>query len=271
MKQMNGFRLLVVPALILAFVGTLAFSVDSPVLDRIADRCVLKVGMSGDQAPMNTRTKTGQLIGLEVDLANTLAAAMGVKAELVVKPFPELLPALKAGEVDAVMSGLTITSERAASFSFVGPYQLSGKSILTKSMNLAQAEEVEDINEANLTMAALESSTSQSFVENYLSDVKLITAKDYDSAVKMVLDGRADAMVADMPACVLAVLRFPNEGLMTLNQPLTIEPFGIALPAEDLQFINLVENYFRTLNQMGVMIQLRKKWLDDGSWLASLP
>ena len=264
-------RTTVVLMLTLVLICASAYSADSPVLDRITSRGVMKVGMSGDQAPMNMKDRSGNLFGLEVDLANILAAAMGVKAELVVKPFPELLPALKAGDVDVVMSGMTMTAARAADVSFVGPYQLSGKSILTKSRTLAQAEEVEDINEANLTMSALESSTSQSFVEDYLSQVKLLTAKDYDSAIKMVLDGRADAMVADMPACVLAVLRYPNEGLVTLNQPLTIESFGIALPAEDLQFINLVENYFRTLDRMNVLLQLQKKWLDDGSWLASLP
>jgi polar amino acid transport system substrate-binding protein len=271
MKLMSGFQLLVVYALILGLGGISTFAADSPVLDRIAEKGVLKVGMSGNQAPMNMRNRSGELMGLEVDLARTLAAAMGVKAEFVVKPFPELLPALKAAEVDIVMSGMTITAERAASFSFVGPYQLSGKSILTKSMTLAQAEEVEDLNEANLTMTALESSTSQRFVENYLPNVKLVTARDYDTAVKMVVEGKADAMVADMPACVLALLQLPDQGLMTLNQPLTIEPFGIVLPPEDKQFLRLFDNYFGTLDRMGVIMQLQKKWLDDGSWVAALP
>jgi polar amino acid transport system substrate-binding protein len=74
-----------------------------------------------------------------------------------------------------------------------------------------------------------------------------------------------------MPVCVLSLLRFPGEDLVTLNQPLTIEPIGIALPAEDAQILNLLENYFRALEGMGVMQELRNKWLEDGSWVAALP
>jgi len=271
MKLINRFRFLPVLLLVSMLFGGLAFSADSPVLDRIATNGVLKVGMSGNQAPMNAKSRTGQMMGLEVDLANILASAMEVKVELVVKPFPELLPALQAGEVDVVMSGLTITAKRSAEVSFVGPYTLSGKSILTKSTILAAADEVGDINKETLTVTALQGSTSQTFVEKHLPQVKLVTSQDYDSAVKMVLDDQADALVADMPVCVLSLMRYPQANLVTLNTPLTIEPIGIALPAGDAQFLNLIENYYRTLEGMGVMQQLRKKWLEDGSWVAALP
>lgn len=271
MKSRRSAYMLVACIFILFFGGSVGFSADSPVLDRIASTGVLKVGMSGNQAPMNAKSRSGQLIGLEVDLANILASAMDVKLEPVVMPFSELLSALKAGKVDIVMSGMTITANRSATVSFVGPYMLSGKSILTKSKTLAMADEAGDINKSELTLTALQGSTSQQFIEKNLLQVKLETAKDYDSAVKMVLDGQADALVADMPVCVLSLLRFPGEDLVTLNQPLTIEPIGMAVPAEDSQFLNLIENYFRTLEGMGVMQQLRKKWLEDGSWVAALP
>jgi polar amino acid transport system substrate-binding protein len=220
---------------------------------------------------MNAKSRSGQMIGLEVDLASVLAAAMKVEVELVVKPFPELLSALNAGEVDIVMSGMTITAKRTKDVSFVGPYMLSGKSILTKSKTLAAADEAADLNRANLTVTALEGSTSQEFVEKHIPEVKLVTSKDYDSAVQMVISGQADALVADMPVCVLSVLRFPGEDLVTLTQPFTVEPLGIAIPAGDPQLLNLLENYLATLEGMGLMDQLRNKWLDDGSWVAALP
>jgi len=271
MTFIRRFHLLCIVLLVLIASCASTFSADSPILDRIAASGVLRVGMSGDQAPMNATARSGQLIGLEVDLANLLAAGMDVKVELVTKPFPELLPALKAGEVDIVMSGMTITRERTASVSFVGPYMVSGKSILTKSTILAAADEAGDVNKASLTVTTLENSTSQSFVEKNMPDVKLVTSKDYDSAVKMVVNGEADALVADMPVCVLSVMRYPGADLVTLTQPFTIEPIGIALSAEDAQFLNLIENYFRTLEGMGVTQQLRTKWLENDSWIAALP
>jgi len=264
-------RFVLIVTLIGVISSGLALAADSPIIDRILSNGVLRVGMSGNQAPMNARNNDDQLIGLEVDLANMLAAAMEVKVEFVIKPFPELLPALKSGEVDIVMSGLTITAKRSADVSFVGPYMLSGKSILTKSNLLAAADEAGDINEEHLTVTALKDSTSETFVNQYLPKVTLVTSDDYDKAVKMVIDGQADVLVADMPVCVTSVLKYPEADLVTLTRPLTVEPFGIAIPATDAQFLNLLENYLETLEAMEVLDDLKRKWLDNGAWVSTIP
>ena len=123
-------------------------SSDSPALARILSSGTLRVGMSGNQPPLNFKGKDGSMMGLEVDLAGTLAALMKVELEIVQKPFGELLGALQKGEMDLVMSGMTITAERNLKVAFVGPYYLSGKSILTRSTALAQADDAEDLDQA---------------------------------------------------------------------------------------------------------------------------
>ena len=70
---------------------------NSPVLSRIVDSGTFRVGMSGTQPPFTVVSKSGSLIGYEVDLANLLANAMGVNVEFVQKPFGELLSALEKG------------------------------------------------------------------------------------------------------------------------------------------------------------------------------
>ena len=84
----------------------------SPVTDRILARGEIRVGMSGNQPPFNMKNRTGRLIGMDVDLASALARTMGVEAKLVRMPFQDLLPALERGEIDIVLSGMTMTSER---------------------------------------------------------------------------------------------------------------------------------------------------------------
>ena len=80
-----------------------------------------------------------------------------------------------------------------------------------------------------------------------------------------------DALVADYPICLLSVLRHPDRGLATLLTPLTVEPIGIALPANDALLVNLVQNYLAALRATGVLEMLQAKWFEDGSWLAQLP
>jgi polar amino acid transport system substrate-binding protein len=248
-----------------------AQAAEAQVLERIVKNGEIRIGLSGNQPPYNAKSRTGELIGLDVDLANMLAGAFGVKATFVTKPFPQLLAALKASEVDIVMSGMAITAERSIDVTFVGPYLLTGNSILTKSRTLAAIENAGEINRANIKLAALANSTSQRFVERALPEAKLTTTQDYDTAVNMVLNDEVDALVADMSVCLLSMLRFPGKGLATLNQPLALEPVGIAMLPTDPQLKNLIENYIKAFEGTGLLEQLRKKWLEDGSWIAALP
>ena len=89
--------------------------------------------------------------------------------------------------------------------------------------------------------------------------------------VQMVMDDKADLMVADMTQCILAVMRFPEAGLTTLDKPLTVEPIGIAVSKEDAQFFNLVDNLLRAYEKTGVLNQLRTKWFEESAWIAAMP
>jgi len=126
---------LALPAAFAAEAGAGSASKDRLAL--ILESGELRVGLSGDQAPFNMKNKQGELIGMEVDLVNALAEAMGLRAILVAMPFAELLPALEKGKLDMVISNMTITPERNARVPFAGPYFISGKSVLTKSETIA--------------------------------------------------------------------------------------------------------------------------------------
>ena len=130
--------------LALALAGCQSLSVGggsgSQHLKRILASGELRAGLSGDQAPLNMHTKSGELIGLDVDLVRALAQSMGLTPRFVEMPFARLLPALERGEVDLVISGMTITPARNARVAFVGPYFISGKSLLTKSEKIANPE-----------------------------------------------------------------------------------------------------------------------------------
>jgi polar amino acid transport system substrate-binding protein len=264
-------------AILMASVGTGCASLTggggdpTPILTRISESGVLRVGMSGNQPPLNATSRSGEIFGLEADLARVLASSMGVKAELVATPFPELLDALEDGKVDLVMSGMTITPERNQRFAFIGPYFISGKSILTKSKTLAEADEAADINTPEVKLAALAGSTSQRFVEVFAPKSTLITTNDYDEAVRMVREDEVDAVVADYPICVLSAMRYPIDGLVTLVSPLTVEPIGVAMPANDPLFMNLVENFLNAVRATGTLERLRARWFEDGSWVRQLP
>jgi len=251
--------------------GTTTQASQLSVLSQIRARGELIVGTAASMPPLNMTTKTGEIIGFEIDLARAIAEGMKVKLRLATMPFADLLPALQAGRVDMILSGVTITPERNMTVAFVGPYFVSGKSFLAKEAMLASSKGSEDLNNPKMRLAALRGSTSQTFVQQNVPRATLVLTKDYDEAVALVLQDKVDAMIADYPACIFSVHRYPDRGLFALVTPLTYEPIGIALPGSDPLLVNWTQNWLRELEATGDLERTRDRWFKDTSWIGRLP
>jgi polar amino acid transport system substrate-binding protein len=239
-------------------------------LDEITKRGVLKVGMTGEQPPFNMESREGELMGYEVMLAELLAESMNIELELVKIPFSGLLPALQKGDVDLVMSGMTITMERNMKVAFIGPYTLAGKSIVTTSEEMAKIKKAEDMNKAELKISFLKGSTSEQYVQTVIPDATDLPCVNYDEAVDKLLKGEANILLADSPICAITILKNPNSNLVTLDKPFTLEPIGMALPADDPLLLNFLENYFNALVMAGILQELQTYWFENGSWLLKM-
>lgn len=243
----------------------------SPVLDRILTKKELVVGTAASMPPFNMTTKDGQIVGLEIDLANLIADAMNVKLRLKTMRFNDLLPALESGQVDMILSSMTITPGRNLKVAFVGPYFVSGKSVLTKQANIESMNEVSKINNPDKTLVALKGSTSQIFSEKVFPKAKLVLVEDYGQAVAVLREDKAQAMVADMPICQLTAFRYSDAGLISLKNPLSWEPLGIAIPPNDLLLLNWLQNFLYTIEKDGSLGTIGDRWFKDNSWISRLP
>lgn len=239
----------------------------SPVVDRILSKKELVVGTAASMPPLNMTAKDGQVIGMEIDLARLIADSLEVKLTLKTMPFPELLPALEAGRVDMILSGMTMSPVRNLKVAFAGPYYGSGKSLLVKKANIDAMDEVAKVNNTDKVLVALKSSTSQIFAEKVFPKAKLILAEDYNQAITMVRENKAQAMVADQPICLVSVYRYPDAGLAALKNTLSYEPLGIAIQANDFLWLNLLQNFITGMENSGELRTLTDKWFKDASWV----
>ncbi|HMK66033.1 MAG TPA: transporter substrate-binding domain-containing protein [Thermodesulfobacteriota bacterium] len=243
----------------------------SPTLNRILTKKELVVGTAASMPPLNMKTKDGRIIGMEMDLAQDFAMAMEVKLNVKPMAFKDLLPALESGQVDMVLSAMTMTPSRNLRVAFVGPYFASGKSLLTKTGNIDSVNTLEKMNAPEKILVALKGSTSQSFVENLIPKAKLVLVDDYDQAVAMVRNNKALAMIGDYPVCAVSIVRYPEAQFGMPDKPLTYEPIGVALPPNDLLLENWVQNFLNSLERIGGLKRLEERWLKDGSWITQLP
>jgi polar amino acid transport system substrate-binding protein len=234
---------------------------------RIMEKGELIVGTTGNMPPLNMTAKGGEVIGFEIDMAQRMAAAMGVQLKVKTMSFYELLPALELNKVDMVISGMTITPVRNLRVDFVGPYFSSGKAFLAKTKTIANVSNATEIDNPSTKVAALKGSTSEIFVKTVMPKARLFPTNNYDEAIELVLQDKVHALVADYPICVVALLRYPDAGFVSIHTTLTYEPYGIALPLNDAHMTNWVGNFLGIMEGSGQMQHLKDKWFKNSAWL----
>jgi Na+/H+-dicarboxylate symporter/ABC-type amino acid transport substrate-binding protein len=97
-------------------------TVVSSVLDRVRQRGVLRVGYFDDSLPFVFFNSSGELVGLDVEMALQLARDLGVRAELVPIERSQLASGLDPGSCDLVMSGAAVMADRATTVEYSAPY-----------------------------------------------------------------------------------------------------------------------------------------------------
>jgi polar amino acid transport system substrate-binding protein len=235
----------------------------TPVMSRIQKSGELVLGTSGNMPPMTFKQADGRLNGFDISMAELMADVMKVKLVTKVMPFNELIPALKSGKVDVVISNMTINPTRNMEVAFVGPYMTSGKCIVTKQENLAKADEAKELDIKDMHMVVLKGSTSENFVRTLMPNVKVTTVNDNQEGADLVASDKAGGMLTDYPICLATIKDNPNAGFVSVFSLLTYEPIGIAVSGDDALFINWTENFIERLEQTTVIDVLAKKWLGD--------
>ena len=93
----------------------------------------LRVGMDLSYPPFEMQDKSGKPDGVGVRMAEALAKDLGRPLKIVPMDFSGLIPALKTGNIDLIISSMTATDERRQSIDFSNPYAFTGLAMLAMS------------------------------------------------------------------------------------------------------------------------------------------
>ncbi len=242
-----------------------------PVLDRIKKNGVLVVGTDPTYPPLVAKATDGTLIGYEIDLAKVLAGLLKVKLQFKEIPFEKLFSAVEKGEVDIALSGITITPERNANVMFAGPHMVAGQSVITTKKEAFHLQSPVSLNQPQITVAAAKGTTSEMAVKELLPKAKYIPVDSQEAALKMVLDGKAKAAIADFPFCALASFRYADKDIVTTEKAFTFEPLGIAISAKDPLLHNLLQNFLLLMQGSGRLEEIQARWFKRSDWMKRLP
>ncbi len=254
-------RTLLLPVFLLLTMNSMALAaMDSTALERIQSRGQLILGTSGNMPSMTQRGADGTLSGFDIDIARAMANLMEVELVINQLPFGDLIPAIEAGEVDVVISNMTITAQRNLRVAFVGPYLNSGKCVVSKDEELAQSHQASSAKLGNTKLAVLKGSTSEAIARQLFTGVTVVPLEDFSQAAQMIERDEIGGLLTDFPICKAMIMENPDADFVALFSLLTYEPIGIALPANDAQFINWTQNFLHRLEGTDNLQGLKEKW-----------
>jgi polar amino acid transport system substrate-binding protein len=223
--------------------------------DRIKRTGVLKVGTDATYPPFETVDPgTGQLAGFDIDLVRALAAKMGVKAEFIVVPFDGIIPGLKSGKYDLVISAMTITPERARQVRFTDPYTVAGQSVVVR------ADETGISGVADLVgrRVGCQLATTGELEARKIQGGRVTSFDAIGSAFRDLENRNLEAVIADTPTARIFIRDHPT--LRLAGDPLTREEFGMAVRPEDDAFAALLNRTLNALRSGGEMSAIETRW-----------
>ena len=127
---------------------------------------VLRVGSTGDYKPFSYRIGKGpEFIGLDVEMAASLAQAMGRKLEIVPTSWSSLMKDFEDGRFDIALSGISITPDRQKKALFSVAYLRDGKTSITRCENQARFQTLAQINQPGVHLIVNPGGTNERFAK----------------------------------------------------------------------------------------------------------
>jgi polar amino acid transport system substrate-binding protein len=204
---------------------------------------------------------SGQITGLEADLARRLAAGLRRPIEFVEISWEEQIPTLLKGKIDIIMSGMTITQARQVRITFSQPYLKSGLMIAFTAENASQYASLKEIIKSIPTVGFVEGTTGEAYARNIFREGnRMIPVKSASEAALALKNRRIDIFVYDAPAVAWIVSE--NEAkLKFLPELLNIEYLGWGLRRDDRELLVKVNALLSKWEKDGTLKETILKWL----------
>ena len=176
-------------ALLIALIPALAAAED---LAKIKSAGVLSVGTEGTYAPFTYHDASGKLVGFDVEIAQAVAAKLGVKAEFIEGKWDGLIAGLDANRYDAVANEVSITEARKAKYDFSSPYIASKAALIVRGDNTAikTFADLKGKKSAN-TLTSNFGKLAQSF------GAEIVPVQGFNDSLELLASGRVDATIND--------------------------------------------------------------------------
>jgi len=209
----------------------------------------LRVGLNPEYPPLVFR-KDGELTGIEPTMAREVGLLLEREVQFVELPFEQLIPALTGGEIDVVMSGLSVTAARSEQVAFTDSYLQIGQMAIIRTADMVPFALPRALNKAGARVGVEADTTGAAYARESLPAAEITEFRNPDEAFAALLAKRIDFFVHDAPTS-WDLAQQPNSPLMSLFKPLTSEKLAWAVRKDDTALLDALNRALRELADNG--------------------
>jgi cyclohexadienyl dehydratase len=230
-------------------------------LDAVMKAGVLRACTPGDYKPFSFQRTDGAFEGLDVDLAQSLAAAMGVKLELVKTSWANLLPDFGAGKCDVAIGGISVSTERQKRVFFSTPYMVNGKTPLVRCEDVPKYQSVADIDKPGVRAIANPGGSNERFARANFKAATLTIHADNLTIFDELVAKRADVFVTEAAETLVQQKLRPGLCAVNPDRPLQYGEMAWMLPRNDMVMKSFVDQWLHLAKAGGEYQRTADKWL----------
>ncbi len=231
-------------------------------LERVRESGVWRVALDPSFPPFeDLDPASGQPVGFDVDLAQAIAARMGVKAQIVPAGFDELVDAVAAHKVDGAVSALPEMPWRSREVGFSAAYVEAGTVLVARPGTPITGTAGLAGHRVAVEWGSEGDAEARQLQKTVAPGMALVQREDAGQALAAVAGGDADAAIVD--AISLALHNRSNAHLVAIGPPLQSNPYVIVVPQDAPGLLNAINDALGRLQDDGTLARLRSRWLGD--------
>lgn len=218
---------------------------------------VLRVAVDGNTPGFNFY-KNGVLTGLEVDLAQIIAARMGLKVEWTVQPFNTLLIALRQDRFDLIAGSHTVTSQRQQLVDFINPHYCNGANIVTKIGGPKTAPDLK-----GKTVAVAVGTVYYDKLTSISGIKKIMTMPGENHGFMALLNNRADAWVTEKPMAISAINSSPHKNELVIGDEILYQVNAMTVAKGNKELQEVINEKLSAIMADGTYNKLMQQYFSE--------
>jgi len=220
----------------------------------------LIIGMELNYPPFEMRDPQGKPAGISVEMAQALGKFLGREIRIENIPFDGLIPALKTGKIQLIISSMTKTPEREQSIDFSEPYLRTGLCLLVNKD--AALNSIDQANQPNVSVAVKQGTTGQLYAKQHLTQAHVLVLDKEDACVLEIVQGKAQAFIYDQMS-VFKHWQQHQDSTRALLNPFQQERWAIGIRKGEDELRMKVNAFLADYKSRGGFEKLGDKYLQD--------